>query len=592
MVRWLLAHVQGYRPSGRGRCRGHGRRRRRRPGRSRAPAGARGAGPRPPDARDRGRSRRHHRRRRRGRHRRARRCHGAAVRRRSRGRGHRVAAAPPPRARRRRALPGRDADGRASRHRRERPHPRACDARARVAGHSSLRAPPLFASRWAALGAARLRPERATHAGGQSWPRAPGRPPLSFARAPAGGRRMSGSRTRWDVIVVGAGPAGAATAILLAERGLEVLVLDRARLPRPKICGEYLSPEAARVLDRLGVLKSVDAAGAVPLSGMTITAPDGTVVTGTYGPIGPWRPYRDHAMAVSRAVLDGALVERLRTLPVDFREQTRVSDLLRDADRVVGVEAMDAGGGLHVFRAPLVIGADGRASVVAQRLGCRRAHPLQRMAIVTYVEGVAGCTERGEIFVDPPDYAILNPIAPDRTNLSVVVPLAHAAPWSNRLEAFLDARVKQLPHLARRLAGTARIAPVQALGPLAYAVRPPRAGGALLVGDAAGFYDPLTGEGVFSALRGAELAAEPAARTLRAGDCSAAALAAYTRARHATFAGKARVTRALQMIVRRRPLANLTARVLVRRPALLGLVMGVVGDYVPPRALVGGLLAR
>ncbi|HEV8230223.1 MAG TPA: FAD-dependent oxidoreductase, partial [Candidatus Limnocylindria bacterium] len=98
-----------------------------------------------------------------------------------------------------------------------------------------------------------------------------------------------------DVIVVGAGPAGAASAILLAERGFDVLVLDRAEFPRPKLCGEYLSPEAARVLDRLGVLKSLDVAGAVPLGGMRITAPDGTVVTGRYRAIGPWRPYRDHA---------------------------------------------------------------------------------------------------------------------------------------------------------------------------------------------------------------------------------------------------------------------------------------------------------
>src|SRR5258708_3618419 len=131
-----------------------------------------------------------------------------------------------------------------------------------------------------------------------------------------------------DAIVVGAGPAGAATAILLAERGFDVLVLERAAFPRPKICGEYLSPEAARVLDRLGVLKAVDMAGAVPLAGMRITAPDGTVVTGRYRATGAWRPYRDHALAVPRDTLDALLVDRLRTLPVDFRERVRVTDVL------------------------------------------------------------------------------------------------------------------------------------------------------------------------------------------------------------------------------------------------------------------------
>ena len=114
--------------------------------------------------------------------------------------------------------------------------------------------------------------------------------------------------TRADVVVVGAGPAGAATAILLAERGHAVTLLDKAAFPRPKICGEYLSPEAARVLDRLGVLKAVDAAGAQPLHGMRITAPDGSVLDGTYPTGGRWRGYRDHALALPREVFDRVLV--------------------------------------------------------------------------------------------------------------------------------------------------------------------------------------------------------------------------------------------------------------------------------------------
>ena len=79
-----------------------------------------------------------------------------------------------------------------------------------------------------------------------------------------------------------AGPAGAATAILLAEHGLDASCSTRGSLPRPKICGEYLSPEAARVLDRLGVLKAVDVAGRAAIHGMRITAPDGTAITGHY----------------------------------------------------------------------------------------------------------------------------------------------------------------------------------------------------------------------------------------------------------------------------------------------------------------------
>jgi menaquinone-9 beta-reductase len=399
----------------------------------------------------------------------------------------------------------------------------------------------------------------------------------------------AGAEREADVVVVGAGPAGAATAILLAEHGLHVVVLDRARFPRPKICGEYLSPEAARVLDRLGVLKVVDGSAA-PLRGMTITAPDGTRIEGTYRAIGRWAPYRQHAMSVPRLTLDAALADRVRALPVDFREQTRVTDLVRIGGRVAGVETRDASGRTTSVRARLVIGADGRSSVVAERLGCRSTHRLRRMALVTYVTGLLDCRERGEIFVDPPDYAIINPLAEGRANLSVVVPVADVAPYSDRLDLFFAARVKHLPHLARRLAGAERVEPVRALGPLAVRVARPEVDGVLLVGDARGFYDPFTGEGVFTALRGAELAAETAVRAIRSGDVSGPALAAYERARANAFRAKERVVHGLQFVIARRWLANRVAHALARRPALLDLVMGVIGDFVPPRALAAAVV--
>jgi len=394
-----------------------------------------------------------------------------------------------------------------------------------------------------------------------------------------------------DVVVVGAGPAGAATAILLAEHGLGVTVLDRGPRPRRKVCGEYLSPEAGRVLDRLGVLKAVEAGGAVALRGMRITAPNGTVLEARYGAVAGFQPYRDHAMGVARATLDGALVERVRALPVDLHVGVRVTDVLVEQDTVVGVVGVTMDGARVEVRARVVVAADGRASVIAERLQCRRPHPLSRMALVTYVANVPGCADVGEIFVDPPDYAILNPLAPDHVNLSLVVPLAHAAPWAGRLDDFFVARVKHMRHLARRLAHAAPVSPLASMAPLAYRVTPPRPGGVLFVGDAAGFYDPFTGEGIFTALRSAELAVETIVGALRRGNVSAATLAGYARARRAAFADKARVTHALQMLIGRRGLANSAARVLAHRPRALAAILGVIGDYVPARRLPRLLLS-
>jgi menaquinone-9 beta-reductase len=396
--------------------------------------------------------------------------------------------------------------------------------------------------------------------------------------------------TRADAVVVGAGPAGAATAILLAERGLAVTLLDKAAFPRPKICGEYLSPEAARVLDRLGVLKTVDAAGAQPLHGMRITAPDGTVLDGVYPTGGRWRGYRDHALALPREIFDRILVERARALPVDVRERHRVTGLLREGDRVVGVQAEDEDGARIDVGARLVVGADGRASAVARALGLLRPHRLQRVALIRYASGIEGLEGRGEIYVDPPDYSILNPVSPGLVNVSLVVPLSHARPYRGRMEAFFEARIKQLRHLRARVAGMRAEGPLRVMGPLAYRVREARVGGVMLAGDAAGFYDPFTGEGLFTALRGAELLAEVAHGALARDDVGAAALAPYAAARRAAFADKARVTRALQLIIAHRRAADAAAHFLRRRPALLDTLMGIIGDFTPPRAIWGQVL--
>src|SRR5262249_7875415 len=151
-----------------------------------------------------------------------------------------------------------------------------------------------------------------------------------------------------------------------------------------------------------GALKAIDAAGAASLGGMRITAPDGTTIVGRYRAVAGWRPYRQHAMGVARPTLDGALVERLRAAPVDLRERTRVTDVIVEAARVVGVRGEGGERRPVEVRARVVIAADGRTSVVAERLGCRLPHPLQRLALMTYVSGLTECRELGEIFVDPP----------------------------------------------------------------------------------------------------------------------------------------------------------------------------------------------
>src|SRR5262249_39283347 len=155
----------------------------------------------------------------------------------------------------------------------------------------------------------------------------------------------------------------------------------------------------------------------------------------------------------------------------------------------------------------------------------------------------------------PPSYSILNPVAAGVGNLSLVIPLDEARRHKTNLARYFDDTTRALPGVRERLHGARRVGPVHALGPLAYRVFPPRDGGVVLVGDAGGFLDPFTGEGIYAALRSAEIAAEVGARAVRAGDVSAAALAPAHARRAAEFAAKARITVVLQQVIARRALS-------------------------------------
>ncbi|MBI2797035.1 MAG: NAD(P)/FAD-dependent oxidoreductase [Gemmatimonadetes bacterium] len=392
-----------------------------------------------------------------------------------------------------------------------------------------------------------------------------------------------------QVIIVGGGPAGASTAVALARAGVDTCLLDRARFPRDKPCAEYLSPQASRVLEAMGTLASVEAAGGARLAGMRVRAPDGAELHGEFAAQHGFPGFRDRGIALRRRVLDEILVRAAGASGARLREGVRVTGLARDSrGRVTGVVTLDPDGRRGVRRAALVIGADGLRSIVARQLGvARRAWWPRRLALVTHFRGVHGMGNCGEMHVGHHGYCGLASVGGGETNVAVVVPHAVARDAAGDAAGFLDRWIAGTPHLAARFAGAVRTSPVRATGPFASAVRRAWAPGAALVGDAAGFLDPFTGEGIHAALRGGELLAPFAAEAARAGGARAdRALAGYERARRTEFAGKWRVERLVAAAVSFPPLMNRAAHVLGRRKDLADLLVGVAGDFVPPGELL------
>ena len=405
----------------------------------------------------------------------------------------------------------------------------------------------------------------------------------------------------WDAVVVGAGPAGSATAAHLARAGLDVLLVDRSRFPRDKPCSEYLSPGATPLLERLGVAEEVERSAHAKLAGMKVVSPGGAVMCGRFAAAHPYPSPRPYSYALPRTTLDAILVRAAARAGATLREGVAVEDLSRDARAVSGVVARTGSGMREAVRARVVIGADGLRSVVARRLGLRCTSPPRRIAFTAHVADVRGMDGMGELHVGRSGYVGMGPIGGGVTTVALVLPLArvraeagglggldHRAAWFAELERF--------PGLRGRFDVRRMVREVLVTGPFAQWSRASVAdeGGALLVGDAADFFDPFTGQGIYSALRGAELAADTVTAALRhGGSVGRAALAPYRRARLAAFAGKWVLERLIGLGVGWPALTERVVARLARRPDLADLLVGATGNFVPARAaLAPRVLAR
>lgn len=379
------------------------------------------------------------------------------------------------------------------------------------------------------------------------------------------------------------------SAALLAMRGFRVLLLDRAAFPRDKACGEYTSPQTEQVLARIGALDAVMAAGARRLPSMRVISPRGHVFAMEYS--APGDEAGPHVLATPRRILDATLVDYARACGAEVWERERVEGVLLRDGKAAGVLIRRGNGEVQEERARLVIGADGVHSAVVRSLGL--AAPLrwpQNLGMVAHYRNYRGLDDWGEMHVSRHGYAGLAPQSGGILNVGLVMPLTspqsktgQSAP--ERFEAFAGL----FPGVRAALDGAERVSAVRGVGPIGTRVHSAHGSGYLLVGDAAGFFDPFTGEGVYKALRGAELAAGVATAALESNALSARSLARYSRLRSREFAAKDAVCRLVQLFVSASPAMDYIAPRLAARAKVRGTITGVLGDFTDPRAALSPL---
>jgi flavin-dependent dehydrogenase len=172
-------------------------------------------------------------------------------------------------------------------------------------------------------------------------------------------------------------------------------------------------------------------------------------------------------------------------------------------------------------------------------------------------------------------------------NVAVVVPMSRALEIGDDKTEFFERWIASRPHLAERFEGAERITPVRTTGPFATNSRHAWAPGAALVGDAADFFDPFTGEGIYAALRGGELLAPFLVEALGRGDKDESRiLSGYDVARKRQFGGKWKLERIVGMAIAYPYFMNNAAKVLSRRKDMADLLVGVAGDFIPPRVVL------
>jgi flavin-dependent dehydrogenase len=363
-----------------------------------------------------------------------------------------------------------------------------------------------------------------------------------------------------------------------------VLLLDRATFPRDKACGEYTSPETEQVLKRIGVLEPVLKAGARRLPAMKVISPSGRSFTMQYS-----RHDRDdeaHVLATPRRILDATLVDHARRSGVCVHEREKVEGVLLREGKAAGVVLRARSGSTREVPARLVVGADGVHSAVVRSLNLEAPlHWPRNLGMVAHYRGHNGLDSWGEMHVSSKGYAGLAPLSGGLLNVGLVMPMSSKQmPGEGSAAARFEAFANSFPAVRDRLAGAERVSQVRGVGPIGTRIRSSYGPGYMLVGDAAGFFDPFTGEGVYKALRGAELAAEVAAEALERNDLSARRLSRYARLRRRHFAAKEMVCRLVQLFVAMPPAMDYVAARLANRPAPLHTITGVLGDFADARA--------
>ncbi|MGH7767667.1 MAG: NAD(P)/FAD-dependent oxidoreductase [Candidatus Binatia bacterium] len=351
---------------------------------------------------------------------------------------------------------------------------------------------------------------------------------------------------RSDVAIVGAGPAGCSAAILLARKGYSVVLIDRSVFPREKPCGDFLNPVNWEIFEKLGIENALLSSAHEKVGSFRISTASATATI----PFPPWNGRHFFGVGLRRSVLDDLLLRLAEKEGVAVKQGCKPSHFSRNKnDWVLTWKDSCAESKLY---SRLLIGADGRNSWVAHRLGL--AAPTARagkfVAFQLHLSGCGGINDSVQIHLFPGGYGGLVGLGGGVATFCFIIDkrMAREVP---AVEDLLKKYLYRNSRLEEALEGGTAVGAERSLYPVYFSPRRCYGEGYLLTGDAARVTEPVTGEGVYFALKSGELAAEVAALALRRGDVSARQLFGYELACHRVFGRRLRTNALIRAIIHR-----------------------------------------
>ena len=309
---------------------------------------------------------------------------------------------------------------------------------------------------------------------------------------------------KFDVIIAGAGPAGSSAAIRLARHGLQVLLVEQKIFPRPKLCGEFISPECQRHFENLGVAEAMTGAAPVSLTETVFYSDRGHSVTVPSQWFGSGA-----ALGLSRAVMDHVLLRRAQDCGVTVLEGATITEPVVEAESVKGVK-LKLAGGEQEYRARLTIDATGRARILTRKLHHGEPKPRGKLiAFKAHLRQTRVAPNACEIYFYPSGYGGLSSVEDGLSNLCFII----AAEEVRRHHSNPELIMREMVMKNQRAGYTLKHAQIESEWLSASWERfgrhlPAPASGLLAIGDSAAFIDPFTGSGMLMAFESGELVAE------------------------------------------------------------------------------------